>query len=160
MPNQRQKIYWDANIWLAYINGEADRLPVLDALLAESSSPKGNIQIYTSEISEVEVAFGKSEQDKKALDPEVEGKIDALWADTDTLKVVEYHHSIGVLARGFIRLGIEKGWHLRPMDAVHLATAKASEVIEFHTYDEHLLKYSNDVGFPVLMPHTQQPKML
>lgn len=156
----RQKVYWDADVWLSYINGEGDRLPVLDALLADSSSPKGNIEIYTSEISEVEVAFAKSEQDNKALDPDVEARIDDLWADRDTVKVVEYHHKLGIEARAIIRLGIEKGWQLKPLDAIHLATAKRFEVAEFHTYDKRLLKYSGDIGFLIVEPHIIQARMI
>jgi len=159
MPNPRDRIYWDAPVWLSYINGEPERLPVLDALLADSSSPKGSIEIYTSEISEVEVAFAKSEQDKKALDFDVEKQIDELWADRGVLKVVEYHHTIGIEARAIIRLAIEKGWQLKPMDAIHLATAKQCQVTEFHTYDKRLLKYSNDVGFPIVVPYISQPRL-
>lgn len=160
MPSQRQGIYWDADAWLSYINGEADRLPTLDALLADSSSPKGNIEIYTSEVSEVEVAFAKSEQDNKVLDPDVEKQIDELWADRDTLKTIEYHHTIGIQARAIIRLAIEKGWQLKPMDAIHLATAKQCQATEFHTYDKRLLKYSNDIGFPIVEPHVIAPRMI
>ena len=160
MPSQRQRIYWDADAWLSYINGDADRLPVLDALLADSSSPKGNIEIYTSELSEVEVAFAKSEQDHKALDANIENQIDELWADRDTLKVVEYHHIIGIEARAIIRLGIEKGWQLKPLDAIHLATARRFQITEFHTYDKRLLKYSNDIGFPIVEPHIIAPRMI
>lgn len=161
MPNnQKQRIYWDADVWLSYINGEAERLPVLDALLAESSSPKGNIELYTSELSEVEVACAKSEQDNKVLDPEVERKIDELWADRDTLKIVEYHHSIGIEARKIIRLKIERGWSLRSIDAIHLATAKLNQVTEFHTYDKRLLKYSNEIGFLIAEPHVIAPRMI
>ena len=160
MPSQRQRIYWDADVWLSYINGENERLPVLDALLANSSSPKGNIEIYTSEISEVEVAFAKSEQDNKALDPDIEKQIDELWADRDALKLVEYHEAIGKEARAIIRLAIEKAWQLKPMDAIHLATAKRHQVAEFHTYDKRLLKYSNDIGFPIVIPHIIQPRMI
>jgi len=160
MPSQRQRIYWDADVWLSYISGEAERLPTLDALLADSSSEKGNIEIYTSVISEVEVAFAKSEQEKKALDPNTERLIDELWADRDALKLVEYHEGIGKEARSIIRLGIERGWSLKPLDAIHIATAKRSQIIEFHTYDKRLLKYSNDVGFPIVEPHIIQPRML
>ncbi|MBI4285081.1 MAG: PIN domain-containing protein [Chloroflexi bacterium] len=160
MPSQRQRIYWDANVWLSYINGEASRLPVLDALLADSSSPKGNIEIYTSEMSEVEVAFAKFEQDNKALDPDIEKQIDELWTDRDTLKTVEYHHAIGIEARAIIRLGIDKGWQLKPLDAIHLATARRLQVAEFHTYDKRLLKYSNDVGFVITEPYVIQPRFI
>ena len=132
---------------------------MLDALLADSSSPKGNIEIYTSEISVVEVAFAKAEQDKKALDADVEKQIDELWADRDTLKVVEYHHTISIGARTMIRLAVEKSWQLKPMDAIHLATAKQHQVTEFHTYDKALMKYSNEIGFTIIEPHVIQPRL-
>lgn len=160
MPSSRLRIYWDADVWLSYINGESDRLPILDALFADSSSPKGNIKLCTSEMSEVEVAFAKAEQDKKALDSDVEEQIDALWADSETLQVIEYHHTIGIEARKMIRMGMEKGWQLKPMDAIHLATAKFLGVSEFHTYDKRLLKYSGEVGFPIVEPRTTQPRMI
>lgn len=160
MSSSRRRIYWDADVWLSYINGEGSRLPTLDAILADSSSPKGEIELCTSEMSEVEVAFAKTEQDKKALDDDVEKQIDAMWGDSATLKVVEYHHTIGIEARKMIRLGMEKGWQLKPMDAIHLATAKFLGVSELHTYDRRLLKYSGDVGFPIVEPRTSQPRMI
>ncbi|MBI2867754.1 MAG: type II toxin-antitoxin system VapC family toxin [Chloroflexi bacterium] len=160
MPSVKRPIYWDANVWLCYINGDPDRLPILDALLADSGSKNGAIEIITSALSQVEVAFGKAEQDKKALDTETERQIDALWADRSTLKVAEYHDRIGKEARQFIRLALTKGWSLKPMDAIHLATAKLLQCVEFHTYDERLLKFSNDIGFPVIEPYVQQPKLV
>jgi len=160
MPSQRQRIYWDANVWLSYINGEADRVPVLDALLADSSNKDGNIELYTSCLSEVEVAFASAEQLNKALDPSIEDQLDELWNDRDTVTIIEHHHTIGVQARKLIRLGIEKGWHLRPMDAIHLATAQHLVVAEFHTYDSRLHKFSRDIGFTVTEPHVFQPRMI
>jgi len=160
MPSSRRRIYWDADVGLSYINGESDRLPTLDALLADSSSPKGSIELCTSELSEVEVAFAKAEQDKKALDSSIEKQIDKLWSDSETLKVVDYHHTIGIEARKMIRMGMEKGWQLKPMDAIHLATAKFLGVSEFHTYDKRLLKYSSEVGFPIVEPNTRKPRMI
>lgn len=160
MPSQKRRIYWDTSVWLSYINGDVERLPTLDALLADSSSSNGTIELYTSTVSQVEVAFAKAEQDKKALDPTVEQEIDELWADRSALKLVELHETITREARQFIRLAMTRGWSLKPMDAIHLATAKFSQCGEFHTYDERLLKYTNDVGFPIVQPHTQQPKLL
>ena len=160
MPSPKRHIYWDAPVWLSYINGDVERLPTLDALLADSSSSNGAIELYTSTVSQVEVAFAKTEQDKKVLDPTVEQQIDELWADRSALKLVELHETITKEARHFIRLAMTRGWGLKPMDAIHLATAKFFQCEEFHTYDERLLKYTNDVGFPIVEPHTQQPKLL
>lgn len=160
MPSPRRRIYWDAPVWLSYINGDIDRLPTLDALLADSSSDSGNVEIYTSTVSQVEVAFARAEQDKKALDQTVEQQIDELWADRVALKLAELHERITKEARQFIRLAMTRSWSLKPLDAIHLATARFCQCEEFHTYDQRLLKYSNDVGFPIVEPHTQQPKLL
>lgn len=156
MPNQRRRIYWDADVWLSYVNEIPERLPTLDALLADSSSSNGSIQLWTSALSQVEVAFGKMEQDNMALDPKIEAKIDKLWEDRNAVMIVEFYPDIGIEARSLMRFAITQGWHLKAMDAIHLATAKTFNAVEFNTYDEKLLKYSNEVGFPILQPHIQQ----
>jgi predicted nucleic acid-binding protein len=158
--NPRKRIYWDSCLWLSYVNGIPDRLPVLDALLAESASSTGNIEIYTSVISQVEVAFGKMEQDNHVLDPNIEEQIDQLWADRDAVKLVEYHDEIGKEARKLMRASVERGWKLKPIDAMHLATAKHMKINEFQTYDDHLERYSDDIGCDIQKPHTLNPRLL
>lgn len=160
MPSARRRIYWDSDVFLSYINEMADRLPVLDALLAEAASPNGSIEICSSVLSQVEVAFARTEQDNRALDPTVEEKIDSLWADRKAVKVVEYHEAIGVEARKLIRLAISQGYALKPVDAIHLATAKWFNAQEYHCYDQRLDKYSDILGIPILRPRAQQPRLL
>ncbi|MBU2009375.1 MAG: PIN domain-containing protein [Chloroflexi bacterium] len=160
MPSQRERIYWDADVFLSYINGIEDRLAVLDALLADSASDKGTIELYTSIVSQVEVAFAKTEQEKKALDADVEKQIDAMWADRSALKLVEFHDAISRQARELIRMAITRGWSLKPHDAIHLATAKQMQVAEFHTYDKALDKYSSQIGFSIQRPHTGKPRLM
>ena len=70
MPDTPQIIYWDSNAFLAYVNEETNRMPGLDAIL--DSAAKGEIQLRTSDISRVEVAFGASEQTQRALDAATE----------------------------------------------------------------------------------------
>ena len=156
-------IYWDACAFLSYINGNPERTPVLDALLHDSAN--GTINIYTSAISQIEVAFAASEQQRRALDPEQESKIDSLWNDPDAIVTVEFQYEIGRLARTLIRDAIPRGWSLKPLDAVHLATAQwllsmGFSLSEFHTYDRGLDKYSEIVGLKVCRPYTPQPKMI
>ncbi len=55
-----ERVYWDACVFLSYINGEQERLPVIDALLEESRS--GKIEIITSTVSLAEVAFAEEER--------------------------------------------------------------------------------------------------
>ena len=156
-------IYWDANPFLSYVNEYPARMPTLDALL--DSASRGGVKIYTSAISLVEVAFAASEQKRRSLDQDEEQKIDALWSAPDVIEVVEYHDGIGRQARSLIREGITKGWSLKPMDAIHLATAQwlvsvGFEVAEFHTYDRGLDKYGPSVRFMICEPYTAEPKMI
>ena len=65
-----------------------------------------------------------------------------------------------------MRLAVTRGWSLKPLDAIHLATAQwlsslGIEIDEFHTYDTHaLFKYVPIVDFNVCEPHTLQPRMM
>ena len=161
MPDLRN-VYWDANLFLYFVNEEAGRMPVLQALL--SSSASGDIAIYTSALSKVEVAFGAEEQRRSRLDSEVSGRINSLWADPAAISVVEYHDAIGNEATRLIRDGITRGWSLRSLDAIHLATAQwlsdtGIKIDEFHTYDKALFKYAGVVDFDILEPYIAQPRL-
>ena len=155
--------YWDACNFLSYVNEHPDRMPTLDALLADSAS--GNVTIYTSALSQVEVAFAASEQKRRVLDPQEEQKIDSLWSDPDVVSLVEYHDGIGRQARALMRDAIARGWSLKTLDAIHLATAMwlaqaGFQVDEFHTYDGSLEKYGAIVGFTICEPHATQPRLV
>jgi hypothetical protein len=104
----------------------------------------------------VEVAFAKIEQDGKALEHDIEQKIDALWAPGSPVKLVEFHFGIAIEARAIIRAGLAAGWKLKPKDAIHLATARMSSCKEFHTYDAGLGKYSDIVGLKIGPPLASQ----
>ena len=156
MADQRS-VYWDANAFLSYVNRYEGRMPVLEALLDSS-----DVTIYTSAISRVEVAFGGVEQTRRRLDPAVEGLINGLWANPDTI-VVECQNEIGEGSRRLIRetLSRPRCWRLKPADAIHLATARwlidaGVRIDEFHTYDADLYKYSSVVGFTICAPNTAQ----
>ena len=158
-------LYWDANIFLSYINGYADRLPTLDALLARADA--GDAAIYTSAISQVEVAFADAEKRQRVLDPQAEQNIDRLWNDSKAIMVIEYHPVIGRGARALVRNAMTHGQRLTPLDAVHLATAQwlhqnVHSIAEFHTYDHDLNDYAPIVGFTICEPylHLQQPGLI
>lgn len=165
MADPRKVIYWDSCVFLEYINGTGERMPVLEALLSSSASDNGAVKIHASSFSIVEVSFAASERERQALNPEIEQRIDNLWADPGAVVLVEYHATIGELAKRLIREGIPRGLSLKPLDAVHLATAQwlssaGVEVDEFHTYDRRLMRYSNSVGFRICEPYTPQPNLL
>ena len=73
--------------------------------------------------------------------------------------------SLGNPCRSPIWESMLRGWSLRSIDAVHLATAAwLSEVgvaiDEFHTYETGLVKFSALTNIPVREPYTQQPNLL
>jgi len=133
MANVPRRLYWDACVFLSYINRHPGRIGTLDKLMADGA--KGELEILTSTISNVEVAYGIQEQTQKALDPAVEANIDKLWNATSFIKLVEFHALIAQRARTLMRDGIPYGWKLKPGDAIHLATASSGlEIVEFNTY--------------------------
>lgn len=165
MTSDRRRIYWDSSVWLSYINGYPEYLPTLEALLADSANRLGDIELCTSVVSQVEVAFALVEQTRQTPDPEIEEAIDALWASRPTITLIEYTEAIGREARDLIRMGLEHSWQLKPIDAIHLSSARWHQVTELHTYDKRLQRYSNQVGFPILDPYiaggptATQPKL-
>ena len=150
--------YWDACCMLSYINGDAARMPDLSSFLEESE--KRDIQIATSTLSTVEVAYGHHERSGQTLDTHVENDIAKLWSPGGPVKLVEFHTLIADGARRLIRLGLTQGWALKPPDAIHLATAKAIEADEFNTYDEGLPRYASAIGCEINPPKAYQPKMI
>jgi len=156
MPDDRR--YWDACVFLSYINGVADRLPTIDALLADSEA--GNFEIITSTVSVVEVAYALTEKNTRVLDPASEAAIDALWQDRTTIKLVEFYEELGREARALMRAGIAEGWSLKPKDAIHLATASVHKATMMHTYDGGLVKYGKLIGIDVCEPFTPKPRLI
>jgi len=157
MSDDLARLYWDANVFLSYINGIPTRLPDLDALLERSGK---DFQIITSVVSIVEVAFGKAEQDGGSLDPDVERKIDALWTPDSPIRLVELYPQIAHGAKAIMRETLARGWKLKPLDAIHLAAAKQEQATAFHTYDTELEKYSSIIGCSVSQPLAKAPKLL
>lgn len=153
MPSRRRRIYWDSNCWLYLISADPEREPILKAFLSDSKSKPNDTLLVTSVISKVEVAFAQIEYQGNQLDRSVEDAIDSLWADT-AVTLIEFHDQIAIQARELIRSGLHRQWSLKPMDAIHLATAKSFGVDEFHTYDKGLIKegLSAHLGFPIGNP--------
>jgi len=151
-------IYWDACVPLSYINGYAERLPHIEGILQSSGR---NVQIITSVFSIVEVAFALKEQQKKKLAPETEEKIERLWQAGSPIVLVEFYELLAIKARNLMRAAVEKGFSLKPGDALHLATADHLKVKEFQTYDD-LGRFSEltESHLAICKPIASQPVMV
>jgi predicted nucleic acid-binding protein len=158
MPGKARRVYWDANLYLSYLNGDSDRLPTLDALV-KALRTTDDMEVVTSTLSITEVAFGQEEQGTATLDQTILEQIDFLWKDTSIVKLVDVSPMIAYDARGLMRDAITRKWSLKPPDAIHFATARLLRVSEFLTYEDRLYKYEPLVGFPVREPYVTQPML-
>jgi predicted nucleic acid-binding protein len=158
MPSRAPRYYWDACVILAFISGEVDRLPDIEAIL--DSADKGDVEIFTSELSVVEVAFSSQEKVDGQLDEQVEANINELWRPSSPIKRVEFHTLIASTARGVIRTSLAApGTQVKPNDAVHLATAMHIGVDAIHTYEKEATRarWQALTMIDVLEPIAQQP---
>jgi len=157
MPENRM-LYWDACVFLSYINDIPDRVKTIQAILDDVGN-NDKEKILTSTISKVEVAFSAQENLNRALIPDEEAKIDALWDDASVVELIDLNEGITALARDIMREGITRGWKIRPNDAIHLASAKWINAREINTYDDKLPKFQDIVGIPITYPTALQPKL-
>lgn len=161
MPGNRPSLYWDADVMLSYADeNQAARWPVLDAILLQSANLRGSHQIVTSVLSITEVAYVVSEL-TGGLDPNIDAKLDGFWQPDGAIQVCELHPAIARRARDLIRFAVQQHIkRLRPADAIHLATAMAMGVSEFHTYNlTDFTPYVPLVTFPFSEPHAAQPTL-
>ena len=88
--------------------------------------------------------------------------LDEFWADDSVFEIVEFHDEIARMSRHLIRSSITSGQKvIKPMDAIHLATAKWVGVSEFHTYNlKDFQRFQPEVKFKICEPHIVQPKLL
>jgi predicted nucleic acid-binding protein len=151
--------YWDSCVMLSYINGDSNRLPDIEALLDRSGK---DFRLVTSVLSIVEVAFAKIEQDARALSDEQAAAISKLWEPNSPITTSEFYQLIAEDAQALIREAMTRKWSLQAADAIHLATADRLKVVEFHTYDQPLEKYSEitKTKFKICAPTAAQLVMI
>ncbi|MGC1378165.1 MAG: PIN domain-containing protein [Anaerolineales bacterium] len=152
-------LYWDANVFLSYINNDPQRFPVLDAILEAVETTKTQ-RIVTSVLSKVEVAWAANEKLNRALSVAEEKRIDEMWDNPDVIEFVDFGDEIALTARKLMRTGLTRGWKLRTNDAIHLASAQWVQAAELQTYDlKDFAKFGELIGIPISEPHTIQPKL-
>jgi predicted nucleic acid-binding protein len=158
MPELRY-IYWDANVFLSYVNSIPDRVPILDAILEGMESSKTD-RIVTSVVSKVEVAWVAHEKLNRILNKEEEARIDAIWNNSEVVEMVDFNDEIALAARKLMREGMARGWKLTTNDAIHLASAQWVGAMELQTYDkDDMPRFSQLLGLTICEPHVIQPKL-
>jgi len=158
MPAERPpRVYWDANVFLSFIEAIPERLAEIESIL--DAARRRELEIVTSMVTIVEVAFGAQEQAGGALSEEVDERIAALWMPGSPVVPIDFHELIAEEARALVRRGRVEARGIKPMDAIHLASARRGDVVDFHTYDERLQRWSGHLGFPVRAPIARSPRL-
>jgi predicted nucleic acid-binding protein len=134
MAGKPPRYYWDACVFLSYVDGDEDRVADIEYFLRRAELSE--IEIVTSTLSIVEVAFAKSERESRRLAEDVETTIDELWRPGSGVILAEFYPLVATDARALIRTGATRGWSLKGPDAIHLATAARLKVAAVHSYDD------------------------
>src|SRR5690348_7202943 len=95
MPGKAKRLYWDANVFIHYIEATPAYIATLDELFEQAE--KNKVEILTSILSIAEVAFHAEERRRNHLDAAIEVKIDLLREDRSVINLIEVNQ-----------------WHLRP----------------------------------------------
>ncbi len=152
-------VYWDACVWIGFINEEPDKhakaLGVLDR------ARDGEVLIVTSTFTLAEVLKRKC----GGVQVGIEGDEDDPFAELlkqDFVVLVNADWDAGVTARALYREFSNQGLK-KPQDALHLATAVLENVDEMHTFDgDDLLKLAGKVkradGMTLNICHPPDPK--
>lgn len=120
MPVSPPRVYFDANVLLAYVGDEEGRADTVQTLLHEGR--RGEIEILTSVLSIAEVAFGALERDN-GLTVEGEAAIEELWTPASPIQLIDVTQALTRQARTLIRTAKSEGHGIRGADAIHLASA-------------------------------------
>lgn len=147
-------------MFLSYIEGnDSSRLSHIRPLLEDAE--KNLLEIVTSALTIVEVAYAPYEKAATVLDQGIEDAIAALWAIGSPVRVVEVDAVTAVKGRQLVREGIGTRRAIKPNDAVHLATAMRLGVDALHTYNlKDFQRWANPTGIVVSHPASAHPQMV
>jgi len=159
MPADPRRIYFDANVFLAFIGNEEGRADVVQVILDEAR--RGEIEIVTSVLSIAEVAFGAHERDH-GLTEAGEEAIEQLWTPASPITLVDVSQAVTRNARTIIREAKNQGLSgIHGADAVHLATARMFGCDEIFTYEAEArrTRWQQITGVDVSEPFTSTPQL-
>lgn len=144
---------WDSCSFVSFIEGTEQRIANLRAVFEEAVQKE--ILLVASSLCITEVAFTAAER-AGCLSDEIERNIEKLWLPGSPVIVVDYSRLIARKAQQLLRLKCEKHLGLKPMDAIHIATAMQQRATELHTYDTRLYKWGEHVGVAIKAPEPHQ----
>jgi predicted nucleic acid-binding protein len=154
-------VYLDSDVIISFLSGESSRLSTIESFFEEVAASKGAIQIITSVITQAEVSFLIDEKNPQTFRLDAEQRIDEFWRDESLLSLVELNQEITFAARTFQRVARSEGRRPpKPMDALHLATAKWAGALQLFTYNlSDFQPHQHVAGLTVIEPYVNQPRL-
>jgi predicted nucleic acid-binding protein len=145
MPNEPTRVYWDSCLYIACIQKEPARFPELRAVIKLAED--GAVVLVASTLVIAEV---------------VKLKASTATAAKQAKKIREFFENDYIKVRALDRTTAEqaaeisRSFGLKPLDAVHVATAIAMKCSCLQTYDgeggdpKKLLAFDGKIGVPAL----------
>lgn len=139
MADKPKKIYWDTSVFLCFLNhAEAERRKIAEDVLIHARD--GEVLIYTSWFTVVEVIRPKFFSKPEKLTPEQIAKIEGMFK-WKWLKKLQVHEKVA-----FKAVELARDFGLSPADSIHAATAYLYGVDVLQKWDRdfnrvaHLIK--------------------
>ena len=146
-----ERRYWDSNCFLAWLQGEEGRDEKCQSVL--DLAGRGEIEIVTSVLTLAEVLRLRP---KDALPTERRAAVENLF-NRPNIRTVMLTRRIAETARD---LAWDHGIH--PNDAIHVASALATNATVLNTFDNPMIGKSEHIGDPPLvieMPEVDEPEL-
>jgi predicted nucleic acid-binding protein len=151
--------YWDSCCFISRLQRDEERIRALEYITDEAAA--GRVRIITSTVTIAEVCFLRARHETSADgEREQDAELIARFFDNPYIYAWQVTRAIAEEAAR-----ISRAFEVKPLDAIHLATAIATNTPVVHTYDSRkMLALNGKVGSPPLTIVTpdsvqRQPKL-
>ena len=154
------RIYLDSCVPMSYLNGDADRVPHIDELFKQAR--RREVALYTSSVALTEVAYVGEMLETGISGTTQDQVIDRILRNRRIMHLVSFNIDIALEARRLVREAAErrrnqgriKERELKPLDAIHLASASAISASTFLAYDSVYASLKTKFVFRFAEPRT------
>ncbi len=130
------QVYWDSDCFLGWLNAESDKIDQCKGTIEKAE--KEELRIITSAITFIEVIKMKGREPIKS---NAENKIRSMF-ELPYISIRNVDRMTGIIARDLLW----KHKTLQIKDSIHVATAIFCKLSKLNTFDNELLKLSNQFG--------------
>jgi len=139
-------VYLDTGVFIALVKSETDRVAACRDALQDASEEK--TWALTSALTVAEVVRGEGGTIPESAEPVIDSFFSSPW-----LRVAVVDQRVAMKAREISRL-----YHLKPPDAIHVATAILYGASRIFTYDKDMLELTIP-SIRISHPETIQPRL-